>query len=389
MTAARWAPGTRVGGLDDDGDFLDLVYATAAEPDLWVKVLELFADRVGGSSAFLSRLNVVDGSGSLVTARIDPAMPALYVEHYANCNPLNNVKDAAAYMRGWTPRILTDEDWMPKDDLIRTEYYNDFMRPQRVHAVMMVRLAVRDLDVCVVNVNRPSERGRFEKADIERARRLQPHLIRAFKLSERLSQARLLTEGMAAALDGSPYGVFLLDHEGRVRHANQTGETLLSRNAGLLQSGGRLSAPGAGPAHRLQALIAAAGASRSVRTGGTTALPSPSGGPPLSVSVAPLRPEHPAVFDGRPSVIVCVSDPAAGLSVREGVLHELFGFTPAETRVALSLCEGDSPRRTAERLGVSYHTVRHQLQSMYDKVGVNRQTDLMSLLTRTISAHAA
>ncbi len=45
------------------------------------------------------------------------------------------------------------------------------------------------------------------------------------------------------------------------------------------------------------------------------------------------------------SAIVCVTDPDARLSLSEATLRDLFGLTPAETRVAIALFEGYDPRR--------------------------------------------
>ena len=53
------------------------------EPDLWVPVMERFADMMGGNSAWLSRLSVADGTGSGVLARLDPAYSAIYLDHFA------------------------------------------------------------------------------------------------------------------------------------------------------------------------------------------------------------------------------------------------------------------------------------------------------------------
>ena len=67
----------------DEHAFLDRLYSAAIQPDLWEGIIETFADMVGGSSVWLSRLSIVDGTGSGLIARIDPAMPALYLAHFA------------------------------------------------------------------------------------------------------------------------------------------------------------------------------------------------------------------------------------------------------------------------------------------------------------------
>ena len=82
---------------------LDLIYGAAVDPGLWVQAMEGIADTVGGNSAWLSQLNVADGSGSGLTARIDPIMPVRYVEYYSRLNPFCNVARPAEYLSRWRP----------------------------------------------------------------------------------------------------------------------------------------------------------------------------------------------------------------------------------------------------------------------------------------------
>lgn len=62
-------------------------------------------------------------------------------------------------------------------------------------------------------------------------------------------------------------------------------------------------------------------------------------------------------------------------------LKDSFSLTPAEIRLAQSLGDGRSLSEAAERLGVSLATVRNQLRSIFDKVGVHRQSDLVRMLS--------
>ena len=115
-----------------DEGFLDLLYSAAVQPELWIPAMERFADMLGGSGAWLSRISVADGSGAGIVARIDPDSAKAYDQYYGGINPFSNEPDPAAYMASWTPTILTDEAWLPKTELARNEYYNDFMRPQDI-----------------------------------------------------------------------------------------------------------------------------------------------------------------------------------------------------------------------------------------------------------------
>lgn len=64
------------------------------------------------------------------------------------------------------------------------------------------------------------------------------------------------------------------------------------------------------------------------------------------------------------------------------VLQALFGFTPAETRLALALMVGDKPDDFAAAHQVKIGTVRTQIASLKDKTGTRRYSDLVTLPLR-------
>lgn len=70
------------------------------------------------------------------------------------------------------------------------------------------------------------------------------------------------------------------------------------------------------------------------------------------------------------------------------VVQKGFGLTPAEARLAVRLKDGLSISESAELLGVSVNTARNQLRSIFQKIGVNRQSELVRSLTH-LSTFAA
>ncbi|MBX3485640.1 alpha/beta fold hydrolase [Phenylobacterium sp.] len=72
-----------------------------------------------------------------------------------------------------------------------------------------------------------------------------------------------------------------------------------------------------------------------------------------------------------------------------GVVRDSFGLTEAEVRVARLLRDGLSMQQIAERLDVSARTVRNQLQSVFAKLGVQRQSDLVRALTELAGVNRA
>lgn len=372
--------------MGDAYDFIDTIYDAAYAPEGWAPVMERLADMVGGDSGWLSQINVRDGSGGHLNdpvARIDEIWPRRYLDYFASRNPIAIAKDADTYLRDWVPIIVTHDDQIRRDDLVQTEFFNDFLRPQDVSSAMMIRLARFGAETATININCSFRRGRFDPADVALARQFQPHLIRAFKLGRRLSEARAIDGGAASLFEQSSHGLFLVDGQGRIRRLNPVAESLLAEAGGLCSAGGRLSARQAESARRLAGLIAAAAAADpSERTGGALALPTPTRALPLSVTVSPIRAERAWSYHVGPSVMVCVADLDSGAAPTEAQVRQLFGLTAAEARLALALCRGRSPRQAAADFGVSYQTVRSQLTRIFDKTRTHRQADLAHLLSR-------
>jgi len=78
--------------------------------------------------------------------------------------------------------------------------------------------------------------------------------------------------------------------------------------------------------------------------------------------------------------VVFVSDPSQKVRPPAVILRALFGLTPAESRLALLLCDGHTPRQIADLIGVSTNTLKTQLTSIYRKTGTSRQSQLVRLL---------
>ncbi len=361
--------------------FIDTLYAATVEPDMWAPAMTQMADLIGGSGAWLSRVSAVDGSGSGIITRIDPAMPQRYAEYYGFRNPFAIRRDPHRYIRQWQPRIRFLDDFVTRDDMAHNEYFNDFLRPQKIDQCMMIGLAADGVETCVLNIN-TSQRG-FEPAQIALARRLHSHLRRAFNVSRTFAGSA--PGHLLDVLDRNDQAVFLVDAAGRVRHANDKAAQLAAEGTGLRLVDGRLAPINRAAGARLARLIGTATARETAspgERGGSVALPR-LGRRPLAANVTPLRQGPHNVFTATPLAMVSISDPDAAAQVSSERLRTLYGLTPAETRLAVALLDGSSPREVADALGVRFQTVRNQLQQLYEKTHTSRQSALVLLLANT------
>jgi DNA-binding CsgD family transcriptional regulator len=113
-------------------------------------------------------------------------------------------------------------------------------------------------------------------------------------------------------------------------------------------------------------------------TTGRTLVGRHDGLPAYVLTVAPLRADL-AVIDRRFAMIVVV-DPQRH-SPSEKDLAEFFGLSPAEARVAAALLSGETLSHIAANSGIRITTLRTQLSSILTKVGAERQSDLIRILS--------
>lgn len=87
----------------------------------------------------------------------------------------------------------------------------------------------------------------------------------------------------------------------------------------------------------------------------------------------------PEFQDGQVALVFPASETTDLLA---GALRTSFGLTPAETRLATMLRDGVSLAEAAEDLAVTVNTTRNQLRSIFDKMGLHRQADLVRALSQ-------
>ncbi len=102
--------------------------------------------------------------------------------------------------------------------------------------------------------------------------------------------------------------------------------------------------------------------------------------PAYVLTVVPLRAD--LVVDDRPFAMIVVVDPAR-YSPSERDLGEFFGLSPAEARLAAALLTGKTLSNIAANSGIRITTVRTQLGCILRKVGAERQSDLIRILSST------
>jgi DNA-binding CsgD family transcriptional regulator len=181
------------------------------------------------------------------------------------------------------------------------------------------------------------------------------------------------------ALDRLCSGVIVSDDGGRVVEMNRGAQAMVGLEDGLAVRNGQLCARRAFETAKMSKLISAAAAvGKAGGAAGRMLIGRGDGRPAYVLTVAPLHPDL-AIGD-RPLAMIVIVDPERH-SPSGSELVELFGFSPAEARLAAALMTGKTLTEIAAEFGLRVPTLRTQLRSILKKVGAKRQSDLVRIVS--------
>jgi DNA-binding CsgD family transcriptional regulator len=368
----------------DEADFseiIDGIYDAATTYSLWQEAMDRLGRVFGCCCVSLIERDLTTMKGRATAVGVDLDSQREFFDVWGKRNIL--VHRTRAWRAG---RIETDLDLMPKDDLLRSDYYNGFMKPRDMHAIMRLTLSEGTFfdggDNQCLSLVRSEGAGDYTPADIARFRPFVPHLQRAARIGAHLEKAHTMLDGVTDMLDRNPAGIVLLNRAGKIVFSNGAAQAMARAADGFVLKRDRIAALDHVDDTALQALIAGAtsrNAPAEIARGGAVRLTRPSGGPAFNAVIGPLAGTD-TWREAGPVAFVLITDPADAGTPPENLLAQLFGFSPTEVRVAERLMMGDSPEQLAEALAIRISTARWHLASLYRKTGTNRQAELVRLL---------
>jgi DNA-binding CsgD family transcriptional regulator len=360
---------------------LPLIYESIGDPEGWRRFLTSFADAVSGTTTILFAQNLRSDVGRVrLSIRWDPGWELKHDEYFSRRNPW--IEGGKHLIRPGA--VLSGPMCCRDDDVRKTDYYHDFLRPQGVlHQIGACLLHEAGWDAILTTVR--SERDiPFGDDELQLLRVLVPHLQRALQLHRRLERADCAGTSADEALQRIGLGVIVLAKEGRVPlFVSNQARRICDAGDGLKLTENGLAAADRREHQVLQKLVWDASRTTlgDVHTpGGAIAISRPSEKPAYRVLVAPSPRGRYTLFGGSEEVMVFVDDPADPKTLNAETISRLYRLTPAEGRLVALLCAGNTLRDAAGTLDISFETARSRLKDVFLKTGTGRQATLVALV---------
>ena len=178
----------------------------------------------------------------------------------------------------------------------------------------------------------------------------------------------------AAALEMINTAVLVLDPKGWLLFANPAGKRLLEQHGGLTLGRDNVCRAATSDQTRdLHRMFADCTADREDRVRWLT-LAVDAWSPPMNFAAVP-RGEP-----GNRTVILMSSSPNAASGLSSEAVQHLFGLSPAEANLTVSIARGDRLEEAADANGLTISSARTYLKRVFAKTGASRQSDLVKLI---------
>lgn len=367
----------------NDFDLIGLIYDSVLDEARWGDVLLCLQQRLGFANATLASqaltadkpvLVASSGIESDFLARI-PDYSHDFIERWGGAARVRSLP------QDW-PAVLS---WVnPKGNWDHTGYYREWARPQGIIDIMAIGVSLDRRSVGSIVLGRHQRAMAITREDVLAARQFVPHLQRAAAIGQVLRSSRRRGDSLAATLDGLTAPLFLVGATLGIVHANRAAEGELCSGALVCERAGtlRLVSPAA-HAKLAEAVNKIGGKLADVGSAASTIPIQGADGEGRLLYVLPLHMQARWRDCSLEAVAAVMMTPGAGTAPGDLIAQvgDLYGLTRAEVDVFEALARGLALNQIALTRRVSLATVKTHMQHVFDKTGVRRQADLISLVS--------
>jgi DNA-binding CsgD family transcriptional regulator/PAS domain-containing protein len=366
------------------GEYIGLIYEAAVDTSLWPVFLDRLCDLGPGAKSVMMLHDAKSSSiQNSVTARWEDDWTDSYTNYYVKLNKWT--QEFAHYDVGYAAVV---NDIVPREQIVKTEFYEDWLRPQSLMTGVTISIFKENLRYMNVSVLSKETHDDLQLRNAALLQELGPHLRRAQQITRQVSQLTFRSHALEQAFDHLDRGVVLVNADGRLFYCNAQAERYFDLRDGLIRHhDGRVGCQDTAIelqfARAISSAAATAGGLGGGSAGGIIAIPRRLDLLPWSVMVTPIPAS--ALDFGRPEGVVAlfIVNPNQAPMLSTANLRAILGITAAEARAAIGLAEGKSPEEIAKDQGNTILTVRTHLRNAMSKMGISRLPELVALVLRS------
>lgn len=352
---------------ENDDLLIDLIYAAMLGETSWQNFLDRMSDSSPGSFSVMFSHDASRKSGfvGLHSCQDQHAMDA-YDEYYHTLNP-------------WAPHCairqpgvsVIGHDIYPQADLLRSEFYYDFLRQLGIKSTAGCTIdkgLERTFLISTMTVDDDPERMR---PVADQFTRLAPHLKRAADFYRREPSLRLVSELGGSLFDAVDVGMVMVGEGARVKEYSRSAQNVVAETGVF-----RISPLGR---VRLKNETAHAGLNAMLKLSydGPKSMSTVESG--VGITLVHVKKDRLSYYFEGPTVILLLERFTSRAALGLDDFSSANGLTRSEIRALTGIISGKSAAEIASENRLSRETVRSQLKSLYARLDVHSEAELLRL----------
>ncbi|MEW6663804.1 MAG: LuxR C-terminal-related transcriptional regulator [Thermodesulfobacteriota bacterium] len=281
----------------------------------------------------------------------------MYRDYYFRKNPFDPTN-----LGSFRGTALSMERIVPYNDFQRSEYYNDFIRPQKIRRQMAVYIRLRNRLTSLICTHRSSNRM-FNDEDLAAGDMVSRHLSVAFDRIQMIEEVKKKGSFFRMILDSTDAGILVLDLQKRPVFINRKAADICAA----------IPPPVLEDCDALERY-------RDQEVG--------LGSLPVRERIIWVSPSEKCLFRIRlvnriladsdePFFLITMETLPGNPKIDDHAARMDFGLTKREAEIVSYIYKGYRNAEIADRLFISEGTVKNHLRSIFEKAGVKNRTGLI------------
>ncbi len=325
-------------------------------------------------------LGIFFTSGGDIPKTIAKTYGNSYTEQYYQLDPLNNLP---------FERVITLEEFVSDSEYQTSEYCQNCLKPLGIRYVAGIDYPGENKNNFSIRLSRNESQGPFTVAELEVFTLLVSHIKRAITYGIREHHLHSERQVYSESMTGRSVGIVTLDENGYIISSNKVAAKYLQEKDGLRERHNHLQLSDSQANEEFKERfsdIINAQKTRQLIPARALGVPRKSNKLDYELVLKPM-PINPYIdTKGSPHLMVFIHDPELNIEISVHLLVSLYNLTVSEAMLTILLTEGKTLDEASMIQAIAKNTARAHLRSIFSKVGVSKQSMLVSLISKSIAS---
>jgi DNA-binding CsgD family transcriptional regulator len=334
------------------------------------KIIDLLFKRVYAESSVFFIPDEESNSTGGIEVNLDENYVRQYKTYYHQYDPIQLIKGPHC-----RKRVIRLEELIDYRSFVSSEFYRDFLRPQKIHHKLYINLFTCDRYHGKIALYRPAQSEGFTREDTHVLGTMAPFFAFALDHNELCTRTGLRDSLVHIVDKNLSVGIILLDDSMRAVYMNQKARAFCRSLIGSRAIGNGVVPV---PTTLLNHCRALAEELKRVQRD-SVVLPQYT-----VIQVNEFQKFHVSsraleqgLSKGERLFLIAIEEIPESKRLDQGRLKRMYKFTDREADIVVQTCQGLTNAEIAERLFVSEVTVKKHIQNIFQKAGVKHRTALV------------